>query len=256
MLDGWWELFAAALGGGATAKIIEFAYKEARILFSLRYVTARSISDSLEPLLKATDELVGKLRSLAEQDFLPVRSARKDFSDSEYASVVFLFVQFWAWIEVFRERSFNTDLGKSKVGRQLSAFLDCLESRRVRLIDRTAQRAIGECAIRDGRPINFVEFVKLSESDAHVRRWLAPFVDVIDHLDDSGKRQRLLRHAVILHAMIDTLDKRHSITKERPSTPNKLTRASWRDLEFRVFGVYLKFVKDRAKYIGPPKGRP
>ena len=256
MLEGWWELFAAALGGGATAKVAEIAYNESRDWIRERRSTAKTISNNLEPLLKATDELVGKLRSLAEQDFLPTRKADKALSDSEFASLLFLFVQFWAWLEVFRVQSFNHDVGKSGTGRQLMAFLDCLESRRVRIVDRISQRAIGECALSDGTPINFVEFVIKAESDTYVQRWVSPLTAFLGELDGAEQRQRLLRYGVVLHALIDTLDKSHGITKARPATPNKLTKRSWRDLEYRVFGVYLQFVRDRSKYIGPPKGRP
>jgi hypothetical protein len=56
--------------------------------------------------------------------------------------------------------------------------------------------------------------------------------------------------------MIDTLDKRHIVTKERPATPNKLNAKSWKELNYRVLGVYLRFVANRLKYIGPPKRRP
>jgi hypothetical protein len=61
----------------------------------------------------------------------------------------------------------------------------------------------------------------------------------------------MLQYFVVLHALIDTLDPQHSITRDRPGTPNKLNKTSKKALNYRVFGVYLKFVTDRAKYIGP-----
>jgi hypothetical protein len=257
MFDDWWNLFAAALGGGATAKILEVIYGEARDWFRQRSSSARIISTSLEPLLKSSDELVAKLRSLSEQDFLPIRAADpSDLQDTDFSGVVFLFVQFWSWIEIFRLQSFDNEMGRSKTGRRLTAFFDCLESRRVRLVDRISQRAVGEAAIARNRPANFVEFVRLYESDEYLRRWLKPLVAVLANLNKVEQRQRVLQYYVVLHAMIDTLDQKHLITRNRPATPNKLSKNSWRDLEYRVFGVYLKFVKHRSKYIGPPKRRP
>lgn len=257
MIDGWWELFTAAAGGGAAFKIFEIGYLELRDWLADRNKSTKAIETNLEPLLKACDELVGKLRSLAEKDFLPLRGSTHDgLEDHDFASVVYLFVQFWAWVEIIRLQSFDRNMGRSKVGKQLTAFFDCLESRRVRLIDRMSQRAVGESAIADGRAANFVEFVQRHDESIYIKRWINPLREVLNSLDDQKTRQRMLQYAVVLHAMIDTLDPAHHITRNIPATPNKLTKKSWRDLEYRVFGVYLKFVKNRSKYTGPPKGRP
>ena len=66
----------------------------------------------------------------------------------------------------------------------------------------------------------------------------------------------MLQYAVVIHALIDTLDKDHVVTDDRPATPNKLGSKSWKDLNYRVFEVYLKFVADQDKYIGPALWRP
>jgi hypothetical protein len=119
------------------------------------------------------------------------------------------------------------------------------------LIDRISQRALGEAALVNGRTMNFVEFIRSCESDPYTMRWLQPLLEALDHLDVAEGRQALLHYAVVLHALIDTLDKEHDVTRNRPATPNKLSRESRRDLTFRVFGVYLTFVENRDKYIGP-----
>lgn len=126
----------------------------------------------------------------------------------------------------------------------------------MRLINRISQRAIGEAALIDGRTMNFVEFVRSYDQDAYVQRWLKPLIDVLSTLGDSRSRQKVLQYSIIIHAMLDTLDEEHVVTRDRPATPNKLNAKSWQDLNYRVFGVYLKFVADRSKYIGPPKRRP
>ncbi len=256
-MENWWQLIAAALGGGITVKLIEIGHQEYRDWKGKRLGDAKFVDEGIEPLLKATNELVGKLRSLAEQDFLPIRRVEGEWvRDTDVSSLIFLFVQFWSHVEIVRSSHITDVVGQSEKGRKLLKFLNCLESRRVRLIDRISQRAIGEAAIVSGRSMNYVEFIKSFENDDYMNRWMQPLIDVLSNADSSAQRQSLLQNSVILHAMIDTLDPKHSVTDDRPATPNKLNRGSWRDLNFRVFDVYLNFVPNRSKYIGPPKGRP
>jgi hypothetical protein len=250
-------LFAAALGGGGTVKLADIAYQEYRAWTSRRSSSIQNIDQILEPLLKAADELVGKLRSLAEQDFAPIHHADvSNLDDQRFASVVYLFVQFWSQVEITRFRGMSVSVARSKRGQWTQAFLTCLESRRVRLIDRISQRALGEAVLIDGRPMNFVEFIRCYDTDPYLKRWLAPLLAVLAKVKNPAERQRILQYAIVVHAMIDTLDTRHLVTRSRPATPNKLNTKSWRDLNYRVFGVYLGFVRNRSKYIGPPKRRP
>ncbi len=250
--QSWWALVGAAFTGAGSFAAVELIYKELKEWRNHKRNLSRDVELSLEPLLRATDELSGKLRSLAERDFLPLRE-RTEFSlsDTEVASVIFLFVQFWAEIEMVRVRALSTEIARSERGRQTQAFINCLQSRRLRLIDRISQRALGEIALVHGKTINFVEFVKSVQNDALAQRWLEPLLSVLGGLEDGEQRQRLLQYYVVLHALIDTLDSKHLITRDRPGTPNKLNKASKRALNYRVFGVYLKFVTARSKYIGP-----
>lgn len=250
--QNWWSLFAAAFSGAGSFALIELIYREIKDWRKDKRDLSRSVDVSLEPLLRASDELSGKLRSLAESDFLPIRG-RADYSlaDSDVASVVYLFVQFWAEVEIVRFQSLSAEIARSEKGMQTQAFLNCLQSRRLRLIDRISQRALGEAALVGGRTMNFVEFIRGNAADPLTERWLKPLVAVLANLDDSEQRQGVLQYFVVLHALIDTLDPQHSITRDRPGTPNKLNKTSKKALNYRVFGVYLKFVIDRAKYIGP-----
>lgn len=72
-------------------------------------------------------------------------------------------------------------------------------------------------------------------------------------MEHTAVRQRLLRYGIVVHAMIDTLDPGHDVSRNRRSYPNKLSYKSWNELERRVFRVYLKFVKGTQKYLGPPR---
>ena len=250
--QSWWSLFAAAFSGAGSFAIIELIYKELKDWRGRRREHARLVEISLEPLLRAADELAGKLRSLAEQDFLPIR-AKQVFSmdDTEIASIVYLFVQFWAEVEIVRFNGLSVEIARSDKGKQTQAFFVCLQSRKLRLIDRISQRALGEAALISGRSMNFVEFVRSAGVDPLTARWLAPILKILANLNEPETRQRMLQYFVVIHALIDTLDKDHAITRNRPGTPNKLNKNSRKSLNYRVFGVYLKFVEDRVKYIGP-----
>lgn len=85
----------AALGGGVAVKFLDVVFQELKEWRVGRSDISRNVDRNLEPLLRAADELVGKLRSLAEQDFLPIRYADiNKLDDPGVGSVVYLFVQF------------------------------------------------------------------------------------------------------------------------------------------------------------------
>jgi hypothetical protein len=247
----WLDLFTAALGGGLVVKLIEIVHGEYKGWKLRRTDHSKDVDQSLEPLLKAADELFGKLRSLGEQDFLPIRSRPSDLSDRNFASLVYLFVQFWSEVEIIRFRKMSGSVARSPRAKHAKAFFACLESRRLRLIDRISQRALGEAVLLEGRTANFVEFIRLADSDIYMKRWLEPLIEVLGDVSVAEGRQRVIRFSVVLHALIDTLDPQHLVTKDRPAIPNKLNRRTKRDLAYRVFGIYLPFVGDRVKYLGP-----
>lgn len=255
-------MLAAALGGGFTVKVLDILYQELRRRSERSRSVHRFVDEHLDPLLKASDELVGKLRSLAENDFKELRHVGPDsqkLKSSDLGSTVFLFARFWARVEILRRQGVAVALGEDERGKQLQNFLDCLESRRVRIVDRIAQRAVGEVMVQKGQgtldTVSFVEFVRAYENDSEVRRWLQPLLRVLARTNHTHERQRVLQYGVVVHAMIDTLDAEHLVSRSRPSYPNKLTLRSWRDLRYRVFGQYLPFVRDPLKYIGSVKKR-
>lgn len=227
-------------------------------------VAARRVVDTqLDPLLKAADELQGKLRSLAEEDFREFRvlpnpvAQRKDLVN--LCSTLYLFAQFWGRLEILRRESFHADLSRNKKGETLLRFLRSLESRRVRLVDRAWQRAIGECAIAEtgnrAEVIQFKSFVEQFDSDARLRDWLQPLEHILRDCKLPRARQRVLQYGVVVHALIDTLDPKHLTTRERPAYPNKLSEQAKRDLVGRVFGVYLPNVQNTTKYLGRKRVR-
>jgi predicted DCC family thiol-disulfide oxidoreductase YuxK len=172
--------------------------------------------------------------------------------NNDLSGLIFLFARFWAHIEIIKREGLSVAISEDKRGKRLQDYLDCLESRRVRLIDRTGQRAIAETSLVNSAP-KLIAFVQQASTDPHTVRWLEPLKAILVQGWHTTEKQKLLQYAAVLHSMIDTLDEKHLVTRKRPAIPNKLSQRSWRDLNYRVFGLYLKFVKDREKYLGPPK---
>lgn len=253
---GWFQLLTAALGGGLVVKALDIFYQEILRRIERADTAKQFVDDHLDPILKAADELVGKLRSLAENDFREIRGCRADLvhlDSPNFGSVLFLFALFWARVEVYRREGLSVATSTDERGKRLNSFLDCLESRGVRIVDRITQRAIGEATLSDKNSTkDYIKFVASIEDDERTRRWLTPVAFVLARAHHTTERQKLLQYGVVVHAMLDTLDPSHLVTRKRPSYPNKLSRRSWRDLKYRVFGRYLPFVES-SKYLGPSK---
>ncbi len=206
----------------------------------------------MDPLLKAADEVVGKLHSLAAEDFktLSGRELRLNpITENDFGGLLYLLSRFWAHIEIIRQEGLAVAISQDTRGAMLQGFLACLESRRVRIVDRTSQRAIGEVLIKPApdrlRTIGYVEFVRALETSEETRRWMDPLATVLSRTHHTSHRQQILQYGVVVHALIDTLDSTHAVTSDRPSYPNKLTERTRKALRYRVFGVYLDFVTSR-----------
>lgn len=249
------QLFAAALGGGLTVKIVDIAYQEVRRRLDTKSSATRFVDEHLDPLLKATDELVAKLTSLANEDFrplsdLPTADATKN---SDLGGLIYLFGRCWARIEILRQEGLSVAIARDPRGRKLQSFFACLESGRIRIVDRISQKAVGELLTMPTpnhlRTLGYVEFVRAYERDEEFRRWFSPLVLILTGLQHTSNRQRLLEYGVVLHALVDTLDDDHVVTGKRPSYPAKLSEKTRKDLRYRVFKVYLPFIADREKYL-------
>ncbi len=225
--------------------------------FQAKSAARRVVGLQLDPMLKAADELQGKLLSLAKEDFTEFRrltvEARTSSHDSvNLCSTLYLFAQLWARFEILRLASFHAELMGDRRGATMLKFVHSLESRQIRLVDRAWQRAIGESLIVGGQSAmeirSFRDFVEQYQSSPGMRRWFEPLANMLCGTHDKKVRQRVLRYGVVVHAMIDTLDPKHHTTKPRPGYPNKLSRRSRHDLIGRVFGIYLPNVRSVGKY--------
>ncbi len=253
----WTNILVGVVGGGFGVKILDYSYKEIRSKLDKK-INAKTIVDKhLDPILKSADELVGKMRSLAELDFKELTVSFKpqtgDFDAwIPYLNIVYLFAQFWARIQILRIESVFVNFASNDKGIKLQKFINALESSRSRIVDRSWQRGMGEAILKfDGKEIRvytFKEFVDEFLSSEKNKKWFNPLIEIITNIKLKKNRQTILFYGSILHSLVDTLDPKHLVTKYRPSWPNKLSKKNVRDLKYRVFREYLPFVKEPYVY--------
>ena len=168
-----------------TVKVVDIIYQEVRRRLDKTQTVTKFVDEHLDPLLKAADEVVGKLHSLATEDFKTL--AGRDLTlnpvtDNDFGGLLYLFSRFWTRIEIIRQEGLSVAISKDPRGAKLQSFLACLESRRIRIVDRISQRAIAELLIKPpsdyGRTIGYVEFVRSLETSEDVRRWIEPLATV------------------------------------------------------------------------------
>lgn len=257
----WPELVTAAFAGGVVVKFLDILYQEIRGKFQRRNSAKQFVDENLDPVLKAADELAGKLGSLAKQDFAPLRGGLgPQLNNHDFSGLLYMLANFWASIERFRHKGLSVSITQDNRGQIFGKFMDCLESRKIRIVDRISQRAVAESILvrLDGEieTFTFIEFISQCENGEEPIKWLNPVIRVLSRTQHTSERQRLLQYGTVIHAMIDTLDPDHIVTRDRPGYSNKLSKRTWRSLKYRVFGVYLKSVSNSEKYLGPPKRRP
>jgi hypothetical protein len=251
-------VLGASFGGAIFTKLLDYGYQEYRRR-SETSTTAKEITDKhVDPILKAADELVGKIRSLAQADFKELTNAPAPGKEgrsrwSPYLSLVYLFAQFWCRVQILRIESLFFNLAADERGKRLLAFFDALEATKNRLSQRAWERGMGEVLMErtnaGERALTFAEFVNRYMASEEFRQWFEPLMMVLGRLRHTRERQRLLAYGVILHAFVDTLDVEHLATRRRDGWPNKLTDRTARDLRYRVFQTYLPFVEDINRYL-------
>jgi hypothetical protein len=262
----WLQLFASSVGGGLVVKIFDYAREEYR----RRRERSESAKDLLtkhhDPILKAADELVGHIRSLVISDFADFRRAARTHRSVEVTALrktaaFFYFIQFWGRVQLLRIETGTMAVAADPAGERLQKFIQHLESRAVRVVDRTWQRAAGEAIlIPDGssrRPMNLYEFTSRYEIDEQFKTWVSPLAQLLESTTNDRKSgQRLMKYGVVLLALIDTLDPKHVLSSRRDPWPNKLTNATRKQLLYGTFRQHLPFVERPLVYIQDKKRRP
>jgi hypothetical protein len=256
----WLTLFIAALSGGLASTLFEqFVIAPIRSHWKEKKAARNVVDAHLDPLLKAADGIVGKTISLAERDFIPLTQSNHAWAQTpsnDLVGLAYLYATFWGCVEILSKESLGLSISGDSRGKQLIKFITCLESQRIRLVNRTHQKAIGEITtdlLASGglRTIGVVEFSEKYSESPTVQSWCQPLTDMLSRTNDKSIRQKLLIYGVVLHALVDTLDPNHHSTHKRSSYPNKLSNESKRRIEHLVFREYLQGTGATNKYARP-----
>ncbi len=256
----WSQLFT-----GLTAAIATVLLQKLFEYIQRKRAETKMVEENLDPILKSGDELLGKIYSLAKDDFKSIvfpsdRNGGYKIEElkenHDVVNFLYLFAKFWANIEILRYRTNSFFLNTRPVGKEFQVFQNCLESKAVRVTKRNFQRALGELMLeRNQKDISMIFFREFSEiifCETDVDMPLQDILKTISRLNNTKERQKILVYATVLHAMLDTIDPSHYVAKDRPTIQRKLTKKSRKDLRYRIFGVHLKIVSNWRKYIDLP----
>jgi hypothetical protein len=256
-------VLVSLISGGALVKAADYLFDEYKNRRDRTATATALLTKHLDPILRAADELVGQVRSLAITDFADFRSTGQerhptDVQELRRVSSLYYFIHFWCRVQLLKGESGSVALAANVVGDRLQKFVKHLETHAVRVVERTWQRATGEAIILTenglSRPINLYQFNQRYGEDDAFRRWCDPLAKLLESAgSDQKARQRLLKYGVVLHALIDTLDPTHVMTTARDPWPNKLTDATRKELAYGSFRQHLPFVKGVGRYTLPKK---
>jgi len=246
----------ALISGGVIWEGFKFFYPDLKQLITAKANAKRVLYENLDPILKAANELFGKLESLAHEDFSTFINTKNSTSNNPEHNrkyILYLFSQFWAQLESLRLLSQYTSLSRTKKGAQLLMFIDTMESKKYRVLDRSIQRILGECLLTSReqkfKVMTLKEFLdEIEKSDSSLSKWSRKLEDTLIVVDDHAKRQRILRFGVIVNAFIEHFDPRHKTVRNREIYKNKLSRKSNEIIKNHLLTDYLPFLENKERY--------
>jgi len=101
----WLTILVSLISGGALVKAADYLWEEYKRRRDRTATATALLTKHLDPTLRAADELVGEVRSLAITDFADFRnpgqkSHEEAVVDLRRVSAVFYFIQFWARVQL------------------------------------------------------------------------------------------------------------------------------------------------------------
>lgn len=251
------DIILATLTGAIIWEGFKFFYPDIKQYFKTRIAAKKIFYDNLDPILKAASELYGKIESLSKEDFatfVNLKNSNSSNPSHNQKYVLYLFAQFWAQLEYLRLQSQYIDLSKIEKGHQLLRFVETIESRKHRILDRSMQRIIGECLISSReqkfRIMTLKDFLETLENEnSTLSKWIGELEKKLFSVNDKQQRQTILRFGVIVAALIDHFDPNHKTVRRREIYIHKLSPKSKELLNEYLFGHYLKFIKNKTKYF-------
>jgi len=250
------KVILSIISGGILWEGFKFFYPDIKRIFGYRINAKNTLYENLDPILKSSSELLGKLESLAKEDFATfINRSNSNSINPEHNKIyiVYLFAQFWAQLEYLRLESRYNSLAKIKKGKELLFFIDTIESRKFRILDRSIQRIIGESLIinknQKFKVMTLSEFmIEYVKDNSVIALWGKKLEEILQSVGDKKKRQTILRFGVIVNMLINHFDPKHKSVRKRVVYKNKLSQKSKRIIKNSLLGHYLKFIKSKEDY--------
>ena len=246
----------ALVSGGAIWEGLKFFYPDIKRPIQARIDAKKSFYKNLDPILKSANEFYGKIESLSKEDFstfiAPANSnSKKPEHNQNY--ICYLFAQFWAQLEYLRLESQYTSLSRINKGEELLKFIDTIESRKYRILDRSLQRIIGESLITEEkqkfRVLTLKEFLDgVNNPESTLSNWINYLKEVLNNTSDKEQRQIILRFGIIVTALMEHFDPKYKTVRQRSVYKNKLNPKSKRIIKEHLMKRYLSFVKKKDRY--------
>ena len=207
-----------ALAGSVVSAILTVFGSHA---LKTRHDARKALDSYREPLLAASYELQARLYNILRLGFIEkyIMNEEAGKQDSAIASTLYVFAQFFGWMEIIRHEvhylRFSKDRQTREIGRLLREISETFLSDQYGpqfMIWRVEQRGLGERMITMSRgEMSCLGYASFIEKRATMKIWLEPFENDLDQLDDGG-RQRLteLQHALLnLVKQLDQKERRY-----------------------------------------------
>lgn len=107
---------ATFLGSVTVWKLFEFFYPDVRDYFRSRLEAKAVFNKNLDPILKASNELLGKITSMSRKDFATTR--KDQIVEDEIMYILYLFANFWSRLTILKIESDFTALARLKKGEE------------------------------------------------------------------------------------------------------------------------------------------
>lgn len=246
------KLLVSFISGGVLLELLKLFYPDIKKILNNKIEAKNIYNKHSDLILKAADELFGKLYSLAEEDFISLTRNEPEQDEMNKIYIIYLFASFWASLGILRRESSYVHLARIRNGKRLLNFVTTYEAKKNRILERSYQRAIGDSVIiqsQEGlRIMSLYDFVNEYKKDSSLKKMIQPLEDSLLKTGDKQHRQKFLIFGIIILALIDFLDRKHLVVRDRLSYSNKLNVKSKIQIRRRIFGHYLPFIKGVVKY--------
>jgi len=241
------------ISGGILLEVFKLLYPDIKNIFNRKIEAKKIFNKHSDTILKSADELFGKIYSLAKEDFQLFTKYNKDKDEINKIYVLYLFASFWASLSILKKESSYFHLARIKKGERLLCFVTSYESKKNRILDRSYQRAIGESVVQKDNSnyqiMSLFEFTnEYNNEDSNIRKVITPLEKSLFLTGDKTHRQKILLFGIIIQSLIDFLDRKHTVVRNREPYINKLSLKTKGELKNRIFNHYLTFVKNASIY--------